>query len=182
VEGIYGRRLHDFVEATPEPWRELATLAYVIASETTFTAALNVAPTDQRVRRQIRELLRDHADDERRHQEYFADILRSLWLGTPPTEQKELAQLLIRALTLFLTPDLEILKGTIPTLDGRINADTVAQRVLDSIAMLNEQRLSAEPMLAVLRGVGAFEIPDVAAVFADSMLSFTALEHGGMVS
>jgi phosphotriesterase-related protein len=167
VEGVHQQHLQDFINETPEAWRDMAMLAYVIASETTFTAALDVAPTDQRVRRQIRELLRDHADDERRHQEYFSGILRTLWLATPPSERRDLAELLVRALNAFLTPDSRLLEATLPGMSPR-EASDVIQRVLGSVDMKSEQRHSAEPMLTVLHNVGAFEAPEVAEVFARS--------------
>jgi phosphotriesterase-related protein len=177
VEGIYQQRLEEFVNATPDIWRDLATLAYVIASETTFTAALDIAPTDQRVRRQIRELLRDHADDERRHQEYFSDILRTFWQATPPSERKDLATLLVRALSAFLTPDPRILEATVPDSGAKTE---IVQRVLTSADMREEYRRSAEPLLAVLRSVGAFATPELADVFLESDLGFTE-RHLGVV-
>ena len=180
VEGFHQRGLQAFVDATPEDFRNIAMLAYVVASETTFTSALDIAPTDQRVRRQIRELLRDHADDERRHQEYFSGILRSLWVATQASERKALAELLIRALETFLWPDPELLNESIACLIPA-QSHQIVDRVMHSQDLLRELRRSAEPMIVVLREVGAFHDADIVDVFTASRFRFDKDSLHGVV-
>jgi hypothetical protein len=172
------RRLDALINGTPDDLRHLAVLAYVLSSETTITAALEVAPQDYRVKPRIRELLRDHAEDERRHQAYFSAILRSLWTATPLPDQRRLASLLVRALETFLWPDASVLTGIAAFVEPNQAAE-ISERVLRSSVLREELRTSAEPMLAVLREVGAFRQPEVVDVFSESIFEFERFQLEG---
>ena len=171
VEGVWQQRIEKFISDTPDKLKEIALLAYVLASETSITAALDIAPKDSRVQRRIRELLRDHADDERRHHDYFSGILRSLWVATRPSEQTDLGELLVRALETFLFPPRAILLTAVSCVKTTRHSEIV-ERVLDSAELREEMRAAAMPMLNVLRDVGAFREDGVVRAFMESPFEF----------
>lgn len=181
VAEVSAQRLKEFVASTPEAYRDIAVLAYVLASETTISAALEVAPSDNRVRSRVREILRDHAEDERRHQSYFSEILQNLWAATPDEDIVALSQLLYRALSEFVIPNIKILeleaRQVIPAL-----AEEVALRVAASSATQVLARRSAAPMISILRKLGAFSDIQVVVAFSGPALGYDAHSLAGSKS
>lgn len=59
----------------------LVRLLQVVVFETLITAIFADIPNDPRVLPVVRQLVSDHAGDERRHHAYFASFFRQLWAG-----------------------------------------------------------------------------------------------------
>jgi hypothetical protein len=172
AETIWDESLRAFLGSVSSGRRQLALLCFVIASETTITSALELAPRDQRVRRRVRELLRDHADDERRHHEYFAALMRRLWLSSPTEAQEPLASLIVHSLELFLFPSQPILEAIVRPVLG-IHATEVVSRVIASSQVREEMRGAAAPALITLRDAGAFRTDRIRQIFVDSRFEFS---------
>ncbi|MCQ1575870.1 diiron oxygenase [Streptomyces parvus] len=105
VEPTFLRRLED-VRALMEPeLRGAQSLAFCIVSETLISAILADLPQDRRLPAAVRDLIRDHAEDEGRHHAYFRSVLKYFWHSLSPDQRRLLGPWLPELVTIFLEPD-----------------------------------------------------------------------------
>lgn len=98
-------RLDRIHEALPQQLRGIEELLFAVVSETLISSILSDLPQDARLPRSVRELVRDHAEDEGRHHVYFRAILRHLWPALTESEQAEVGPFLPEIIHAFLEPD-----------------------------------------------------------------------------
>ncbi|MBS7532007.1 diiron oxygenase [Hazenella sp. IB182353] len=96
--------------------KALIRLFFTIVSETLISGTLLKVPHDQRVVPIVREIIKDHAEDEVKHHAYFASLLKEVWPQLSAHQQKEMGLLLPDLIFGFLTPDL-----------GALNHDLLAE-------------------------------------------------------
>jgi P-aminobenzoate N-oxygenase AurF len=82
----------------------LVRLLQVCVFETLVTSILSDIPRDGQVLPVVRELVDDHAADERRHHAYFATLFRSLWTKLGDGERRLVADLLPHLIVRSLQP------------------------------------------------------------------------------
>ncbi len=95
-------RIH---EALPWQLRGIEELLFAVVSETLISSILSDLPQDTRLPDSVRELVRDHAEDEGRHHVYFRSILRHLWPALSASEQAAVGPFLPEIIYAFLEPD-----------------------------------------------------------------------------
>ncbi|MFF3216345.1 diiron oxygenase [Streptomyces sp. NPDC002886] len=109
VEGSEGpsfvTRLDELRERLPHALRGVEALLFAIVSETLISGILSDIPRDDRLPSPVRELVRDHAEDEGRHHVYFRSVLRYLWPALTPSERRAVGPLVPGAIHAFLEPD-----------------------------------------------------------------------------
>lgn len=96
----------DAIQAGADPdQRQLILFFFAAVSETLITGTLAQTPQDERVADTVRDVLRDHAEDEARHHAYFAQALAMAWPRLDAAKRALIGPLLPRFMEMFLTPD-----------------------------------------------------------------------------
>ncbi|RPF41841.1 para-aminobenzoate N-oxygenase AurF [Streptomyces sp. Ag109_G2-6] len=98
-------RLDELRDQLPHALRGVEGLLFGIVSETLISGILSDIPRDDRLPSAVRELVRDHAEDEGRHHVYFRSVLRHLWPALTPSERRDVGPLVPGAIHAFLEPD-----------------------------------------------------------------------------
>jgi hypothetical protein len=99
-------RLDRTVEVAPPELRNVARILLVVVFETLVTATLTAVPDDPAVVPVVRQIVADHAHDERRHHAYFARLFPLLWAELSGPAREKLAPLLPDMIVRCLEPDL----------------------------------------------------------------------------
>lgn len=148
--------------------RDAVRLLAAFVSETLISATLTRVPYDDRVQLGIRQLVADHAEDERRHAVLFRDVFARYWPSLDPDVRRAVGVLVPDLVHVFLAPDDAELAAA-----AAVHADVLGDPVVAASeaalrATANGAFLAAaEPTLRVLHEHGAFDDPDVAAAFVD---------------
>ncbi len=85
--------------------RGLTSVFFTVVSETLISAILSDIPRDGRVITSVREMVADHAEDERRHHAYFTQFFRHAWFQLGPRQRAVVGPMLAHFVTAFLGPD-----------------------------------------------------------------------------
>ncbi len=107
---------------------QLRRLLQVVVFETLVTAIFADIPNDLRVLPIVRQLVADHAADERRHHAYFATFFRELWASMDRP---------VRLLTGRLLPDLiteSLQPATRPAFDALLACGFATGQARDIVA------------------------------------------------
>ncbi|MEY9878260.1 hypothetical protein ABH931_007787 [Streptacidiphilus sp. MAP12-33] len=101
----FARRLDELREVLPPELRGLESLLFAIVSETLISGILSDIPRDTRLAQPVRDLVRDHAEDEGRHHIYFRSVLKHLWPALTARERSAVGPHIPAAIFSFLEPD-----------------------------------------------------------------------------
>jgi hypothetical protein len=162
----FARLVADAVAAAPEPVRDVVRLLAAFVSETLITTTLTLVPYDDRVQTAVRQLLADHADDERRHAVFFRDVFAATWPRLDPETRRVTGTLVPGLVHAFLAPDRDELAAAArahPDVFG--DADEAALSAGRAVAAAVPA--AAGKTVAVLARYGAFDDPVIAAAFAE---------------
>ncbi|MGW1728314.1 diiron oxygenase [Streptomyces sp. NPDC002306] len=102
---VFIRRLDEIAALLPCEVAGLEALVFAIVSETLISGILSDLPRDERLPQPVRDLIRDHAEDEGRHHVYFRSVLRHLWPALSPRERRAVGPHIPAIIEAFLTPD-----------------------------------------------------------------------------
>ncbi|GGS49257.1 diiron oxygenase [Streptomyces parvus] len=162
----------DAVRASLDPAvRGLEALMFSVVSETLISSILADIPHDARLPKTVRELVRDHAEDEGRHHAYFRQVLHAFWPALPARERRAVGPLLPQVILAFLEPDYRAI-GTALSATG-LAPDEVAQVLAESLPrrrVVDEAARSAGSAVRYFREVGALDDPATAEAFEASGL------------
>lgn len=98
-------RLDELRDRLPASLRGVESLLFAIVSETLISGILSDIPRDARLPRSVREVVRDHAEDEGRHHVYFRSVLRHLWSALTLQERRAVGPMFPSVIYAFLEPD-----------------------------------------------------------------------------
>jgi len=118
---------------------------FVIVSETLISHTLTNVPDDPRVDAAVREVIADHAQDEGRHNAYFASLLKIVWPRLSETQKDEIGPLLPGFILGFLAPDLRQIQGDLE------HAGVSARRAEDMLQETYSAQASAATARAAAR-------------------------------
>ncbi|MER5642190.1 diiron oxygenase [Kitasatospora sp. NPDC002227] len=90
--------------------RGAEALLFSIISETLISAILSDLPRDRRLPTAVRELVRDHAEDEGRHHAYFRTLLRHFWSELDSRRRESAAAVIPDLVFAFLEPDYDAVR------------------------------------------------------------------------
>jgi len=102
---LFAQRLDELRERLPHEVRGLEAIVFAIVSETLISGILAQLPRDERLPRPVRDLVRDHAEDEGRHHVYFRSVLKHLWPALTPHERRAMGPHIPAVIYAFLEPD-----------------------------------------------------------------------------
>jgi len=163
------RRMRELTAAADPTHRDLVRFLGGVVSETLISITLTRVPVDDRVQLAIRQLLADHADDERRHGAFFRDALSRLWPMVDPDARRVAGALVPEMLLAFLQPDRDALTATAALYTDEF-ADPMAAAgdAIHAVTRSPRFAASAAPTLRALREASVFDDPVVLAAFRDS--------------
>ncbi len=149
----------------------LVRLLQVCVFETLVTSILADIPRDGRVLPVVRELVDDHAADERRHHAYFAMLFRSLWTQLGDRERRLVAELLpdviVRSLQPATTPAYDALRaGGFPP----AAAEDVVRESYSREAVTAGIRFAARRTIRLFEECGALDPPGARDRYLDAGL------------
>jgi hypothetical protein len=98
-------RLDELRDRLPASLRGVESLLFAIVSETLISGILSDIPRDGRLPHSVRDVVRDHAEDEGRHHVYFRSLLKHLWSGLTLRERRAIGPFLPSVIYAFLEPD-----------------------------------------------------------------------------
>lgn len=107
---------------------QLVRLLQVVVFETLITAIFADIPDDHQVLPIVRQLVADHAADERRHHAFFASLFRELWAGLDRPMRTLTGRLLPSLITESLQP------ATRPAFDALVAAGFASGEATDIVA------------------------------------------------
>ncbi|WP_395363774.1 diiron oxygenase [Streptomyces sp. YH02] len=102
---VFTERLDRIAALFPREIAGLEALVFAIVSETLISGILSEIPRDERLPRPVRDLVRDHAEDEGRHHVYFRSVLRHLWPALTLRERRAVGPHVPAIIQAFLIPD-----------------------------------------------------------------------------
>jgi hypothetical protein len=164
-------RLERVQDAVPPEMKELARLFVAILFETLISATLNRIPKDERVVTAVREMIRDHAEDEARHHFYFASLMDFIWPRLSRREQAFIGPLLPHMIIKCLEPDLSAIRRRLSKF-GLAPGD-VDQIVEESYAyadVISGIRKTARATMNILERNGLFQDARTLEVFRETQL------------
>ncbi|MFF0144096.1 para-aminobenzoate N-oxygenase AurF [Amycolatopsis sulphurea] len=85
--------------------RGLTRVFFTLVSETLISAILSDIPRDDRIITSVREMVADHAEDERRHHAYFAQFFQHAWFQLGSRQRAAIGPMLPVFVTAFLGQD-----------------------------------------------------------------------------
>ncbi|WP_326615207.1 diiron oxygenase (plasmid) [Streptomyces scopuliridis] len=98
-------RLDEIRGRLPQDLRGVEGLLFAIVSETLISGMLSQIPRDDRLPLSVRNIVRDHAEDEGRHHVYFRTLLTHLWPALGRAERQAVGPLIPAVVYAFLEPD-----------------------------------------------------------------------------
>ncbi|MEU6683558.1 diiron oxygenase [Streptomyces sp. NPDC046832] len=138
----------------------LVQLLQVVVFETLVTSILKDIPKDQTVVGTVREVVRDHAQDEGRHHAYFAAFFKELWHDLSPALRERASRCLPELVSRSLTPDLVPVRGSLRA--AGLDEAAVSEVLADVYAPDKTRdgiRASARHTFQLFESVGVLDVP-----------------------
>ncbi|MFG2378327.1 diiron oxygenase [Streptomyces sp. NPDC048504] len=176
-------RLDEVRGRLPQHLRGVEGLLFAIVSETLISGMLSQIPRDSRLPQSVRNIIRDHAEDEGRHHVYFRSVLSHLWPALGRSERQALGPLIPAAVYAFLEPDyaqtahhLRDIGLTSEQIDQVVAESWPKHRIQSDVAA------AASQLTRYLAEVGALENMRTLAAFEESELLGPGYEERGDAS
>jgi hypothetical protein len=146
----------------------LAQLLQATVFETTITSILGAIPHDASVVGAVRELIADHAADERRHHAYFARLFPRIWAGCDLATRQAAGPYLAHVIATCLAPDIGHTTAMLASAGVSGNeAAAVLARVFSPASVSARNRLMARHTLHLLAAHDVLEDARTSDAFAE---------------
>ncbi|SBW28079.1 hypothetical protein FDG2_5526 [Candidatus Protofrankia californiensis] len=136
-------------------------LLQVCVFETMVTSILDRLPADQSVHPTVRDLVADHAFDERRHNAFFVRFFPELWTALDPSTRLVVARDLPGIINACLAPDLTTVRAVLA--DVGMSRDTIEDVICDCYSSQNiaaATRWTARYTIQLIRNTGVLDTPE----------------------
>jgi hypothetical protein len=150
--------------------RKLAELFFVIVSETLISGILAKIPPDARIVTSVRQMISDHAEDERRHQAFFSRLCEIIWPQLTDREQRAIGPLLPIFILSFLSPDYPSIRAYLAKYLTREEVEMVIADSYPPQQLVSSARIAARSTLRLFQRCGILEDPETAESFNQSGL------------
>ncbi len=162
----FAGRLDGIRVGMPDAVHGLEGLLFAIVSETLVSGILADIPRDERLPAAVRDLVRDHAEDEGRHHVYFRTLLRHLWPALDTEQRQAVGPLLPEIVFAFLEPDyLSVGRSLRACGCTAAEAEQVLFESWPTDRVVRDTARAAEPVLRYFGRVGALDDPGTAEAF-----------------
>jgi hypothetical protein len=176
-------RLDEIRGRLPHDLRGVEGLLFAIVSETLISGMLAQIPRDDRLPLSVRDIIRDHAEDEGRHHVYFRSLLTHLWPALGHAGREAVGPLIPEIIYAFLEPDyaqtahhLRDIGLSGEQIDQAITESWPADRVQSSVAA------AAAQLTRYLTEVGALRDKGTLDAFEEAALLGSGYEMPGDIS
>jgi P-aminobenzoate N-oxygenase AurF len=163
--------LDDVTERLSPALRGAELTLFAVVSETLITALLAALPHDRRLPAAVREVVRDHAEDEGRHHAYFRYFLELLWNSLDTAQRRDIGPRLPEIIDAFLVPDYRALARSL--MDGGLSVSDAEQVLAESYpdsVTESARAVAAAPTVRYFTEVGALAEPATREAFAAAKL------------
>ncbi|KAB7767241.1 diiron oxygenase [Xanthomonas maliensis] len=161
VPAFYRRLQREFARAHPSAG-ELLPLFFCSISETLITRNLVEIPRDPRVIDAVRQVMKDHAEDESRHHRFFTSFIAEAWPQLSDRLQRYIGPLLPSFIAIFTDTDLVAVRGQLHDIGlNEAQADEVINDCYSPQQLAQVRRGAARSCVATLRKVGILESAQV---------------------
>lgn len=145
----FTQRLDRLRAQLPAEVRGVEAILFAIISETLISGVLSELPRDDRLPRAVRDLIRDHAEDEGRHHVYFRSMVKHLWPALTVRERRAIGPHIPSVVYAFLEPDyLQVATH----LEGiGLTSDEIGQVIAESWPKLRLFRMISQAAAPVVR-------------------------------
>ncbi|KQY55346.1 hypothetical protein ASD11_17540 [Aeromicrobium sp. Root495] len=155
----------------PDRVQGVEGVLFAIVSETLISGILAGLPNDRRLPPAVRELVRDHAEDEGRHHAYFRQLLRYLWPALSIEDRAAVGPWLPEIIRIFLSPDFDQITHHVASLG--LMPDAVAQVMAESLPadkVRTDIRTGSRSTVRYFAEAGVLDDPATHAAFEDAGL------------
>ncbi len=164
-------RIDNIVGGLPARLTATGRLLVAVVFETLVSRILADLPDDPSILACVREVVRDHARDERRHHAYFAGFFGQVWPQLGPADRTALGVVLPDLLLAVLSPDLfDVIQGLVDAGFDPTVASAVVADVCNPANVLADARHTAQATLDLFRRTGLLADPIIAEAFIASGL------------
>jgi len=160
---------HTLREIPPE-LAGLGRLCFAFVSETLISKMLGQLPGDATVVPAIREVMADHAKDERIHHAYFAKFIVVMWPQLSRRIQVQLGILIPNFIKAFLEPDRNALTRVLPEAIALPRRQDLIADCYPSTMVAQSVRESSKATVGLLARVGALDDGQVRDAFDEAGL------------
>jgi len=151
----------------PEHLRGAEGLLFSVVSETLISSILADLPRDRRLPQAVRELVRDHAEDEGRHHVYFRTVLHHFWPALGTSAQRVIGPYLPEILLAFLEPDYRAMARSLRRVGySEAELEQILAESWPTGRVAREAAEAARSAIKYLAEVGALDDPETADAFA----------------
>jgi hypothetical protein len=158
AEPQFLRRFNAINASVDRDVRPLLHVVFACITETLITATLAQLPGDQRLPRAVRQVVTDHADDERIHHAYFRQVLARLWPALDARHVEVLGPRLPDLILAYLDPDRPALAASLAAVGLERDAiETVLDETIGTSRTRPAARRAASSTIRYLAEVGALE-------------------------
>lgn len=155
---LFYHRTREIEKLIPQEHRWLIEPLFAVAVETSITGVLSQVPKHDGVVTAVRDILRDHANDEAKHSTYFASFFEELWGRLKRSQRLAVSPFLAPVIWAFLEPDWRSIRHEL----GRfaLKPDEVTQVIAETYpehAVVKNVAASAAATIALFRRNGVFD-------------------------
>ncbi|WP_405787189.1 diiron oxygenase [Streptomyces sp. NBC_00029] len=176
-------RLDEIRERLPQNLRGVEGLLFAIVSETLISGMLSQIPRDDRLPLSVRNIIRDHAEDEGRHHVYFRSLLTHLWPALGRAERAAVGPLIPEIVYAFLEPD--YVQTARHLRDIGLTGEEIQQAIAESWPVGRvrcDVAAAAAQLTRYLEEVGALQDKGTLAAFEGAKLVGARYEEPGNVA
>lgn len=140
--------------------RALVQLLQVVVFETLITSLIEDVPKDADVMTVVRDTVRDHAEDERRHHAYFAVFFKQLWAQLDTTERRMVSRLLPDVIIRSLRPATRSARTALGVVGfSGAQADQIIAESFDRTSVMTGIVGASAKTVALLERCGVLDLP-----------------------
>ena len=135
--------------------KPLLPLFFCAISETLITRTLVEIPRDPRVMDAVRQVMKDHAEDESKHHRFFASFLAEAWPQLSERMKQRIGPLLPTFMSIFIDADIAGMRGHLREIGlSDRQADEVIDECYCDRKLANARRNGAKASISTLRRIG----------------------------
>ncbi|SFD64600.1 diiron oxygenase [Paracidovorax konjaci] len=154
VPAFFLRLQREVARADPA-LRPLLPIFFCSISETLITKNLVEVPRDPRVIAPVRQVMKDHAEDESKHHRFFASFISQAWPQLPETFKAQIGPLLPKFMAIFIDPDIVAVRSQLRQIGlGEDDAQQVIFDCYSESSLAESRRNGARASLSALRKAG----------------------------
>jgi hypothetical protein len=150
----------DGIADTHPKHRRLVHLLQVVVFETLITSLIEDVPKDRAVMDIVRDTVRDHAEDERRHHAFFARFFKELWASLDRSDRETVSRLLPHLIVRSLQPATHSVGAALEAASfNKVQIDQIIAESYDRQSVMAGITVASTKTIALLERCGVLDMP-----------------------